>query len=432
MKLEKKLYSREEVGQITRDTVAEIVQKVNAVADGEVQQQSVVLKEIAEEMLPQVEAVVALEVAKRHVQGVTFSVWAGPPGSGKGTNIDTVSLLGIAYAEVVSQGGAEMLAGPFHSQLLQFSIAQTMIITGTRGMFNKPEGEYEVLFGALVPVFGKMVADGGFVPDDAVSVLVELMLLYRLTQDFHRIQIDLWPRTGPQFSMFEHLVEVIRNEGGKVHNEIVVIKVVDGDSLAVVRANPLGVAMVSEQIANRIKQEVASDWYRVALDRALEVTDSRKRFAKEEESLERLFGLLGTAFDSVEGRVVLEELRAVCKRMSFRFMTMLDEGGEIRPDAYPLSVIRRLSVYTGETAPAFLRAVDLYGTKEGFYIVSSAGTPQEVIAEILETLVGEKSDEPHWEGIKKLAGQIAEAVVYRRKLIVSDLVKAVGGILTPQ
>lgn len=429
MKLEKKLHSREEVGQIIRVTVAEIVEKVSTIIDGNVQRQAAILKEIAEEMLPRVEAVVALEIAKRHVQGVTFSVWAGPPGSGKGTNIDTVSLLGTAYAEVVSQGGAEMLAEPFHSQLLQFSIAQTMVMTGTKGMFNKPEGEYEELFGPLVPVFGKMVADGGFVPDDAVSVLVELMILYRLVQNFHRIQIDLWPRTGPQFAMFERLVEAIRQEGGKVHNEIVVIKVVAGDSLEAVRANPLGVAQVSVQIADRIKQEVASDWYREALDHALVVTDPRKRFAMEDKSLERIFGLLGTAFDSIEGRVVLEELRTVCKRMSFRFMTMLDEGGEIRPDAYPLSVIRRLSVYTGETAPVFLRAVDQYGTKEGFCIVSSAGTPQEVIAEILETLAGKTSAEPCWVEMKKLAGEIAEAVVYRRKLIVSDLVKQVGGML---
>jgi adenylate kinase family enzyme len=429
MLLEKKLYQREEVGQIIESVISEIVQKVSGVAGGKPEEQSRALRETAEELLPQVEAIVALEIAKRHVQGVTFSVWAGPPGSGKGTNIDTVSLLGSAYAEVISQGGAEMLEEPFHSQLLQFSVSQTMIMTGTKGMFNKPEGEYEELFGPLVPVFGKMVADGGFVPDDAVSVLVELMILYRLVQNFHRIQIDLWPRTGPQFAMFERLGEAVRQEGGKVYNEIVVIKVVAGKSLEIVRENPIGVAKVSEQIAERINQEVASDWYRGALDRALEVTDPRKRFAIEDSSLERLFGVLGTAFDNIEGGIVLEELRAVCKRMSFRFMTMLDEGGEIRPDAYPLSVIRRLSVYTGETAPAFLRAVAQYGAKEGFYIVSSAGTPQEVIAEILETLAGKSSDEQRWKKMKKLAGDIAEAVVYRRKLIVSDLVQQIGGIL---
>ena len=388
MVLEQKLYTPVLVGQIIKEAIHELVENLGDYENAAVTQNETVMKKWASDLMPSVEAAVSEEVVRRHVQGVTFAVWAGPVGSGKGTNIDAVSMLGSLYAEVVSQGGAAVLPEPYHSKLLQFSIAQSMISTGTRGMFNRPAGEYVEMFSELQSVFSRQVADGGFVPNEVVSVLVELMILYRLTQNSHKIQIDLWPRTVAQFADFKKLVSAIRLVGGKVTQEVVNIRVLNNEDFAQVKVNPKECSEMSKQVGAKIYEVLQSDWYKEAITTGDAIEDPMQKFTEEEKALTKLFEILSAAFPSAMGKVVIDELLSVCGRMAFRFKTGLAKGDAIRPDAYPLSVMRRLYVYTSETSPAFLDAYIENGQSEGFYLMSSFATPQEVVADLLETLVG--------------------------------------------
>lgn len=429
MEIEKRLYSNIEVGQIIKNAVADIVERMKGFASASGVEQSVIMREWADELLPMVNAVLAEQIVKRHVVGVTFSVWAGPPGSGKGTNIDTVNMLGKVYAEVVSQGWARQLPDPFHSKLLAFSVAQSDISTGNKGMFVKPEGEYLEFFGPLVPLIGQMVADGFFVPDDMVSVLVELMILLRLTQNSHKVQVDLWPRTGPQFDVFQKMVNEIRAAGGKVFLEIVTIKVLKPDSLNLVKNDLSASAEISRQVAKRLKEIPGMDWYMQIREESSVISNPKEKFGIEKKALDKTFEILGKEFDSPLGKVIIEELQTVCDRMEFRFTIVLEKGGIPRPDEYPLSTIRRLAVYAGDISPVFLDVSAKNEASEGYFVVSSAGTPEEVIAEILDALVQAKTDDVRWQKVKTLAGEIANAIVFKKELIVDELIERVGGIV---
>lgn len=429
MTLEKKLYSSSEVGQIIKECVHDIVQKIGVNNEHSNDQELAIMSDWTNEMLPQIEQLIAEEIFRRHVQGVTFAVWSGPPGSGKGTNIETVNVLGKLYAEVASQGVAYTLSEPFHTMLLNFSVSQTTINTGTKGMFNRPEGEYAELFSEVGLIMESVVSDGGFVPDDIASVLVELMMLYRLTQNFHKIQVDLWPRTKGQFLKFANLLKVIREKGGKVATELVVIKVLDPENLALVKNNPQLYAQRSKEVALSIMSELETEWYKSAVQDSRGQMDQQVRFDTESIALSKVFEVLSQKHTSVEEKVVIEELKTVCDRMAFRFKTVVSAGLTPRPDEFPLSIIRRLSIYTSETSPAFLEAVAEKDPNIPVYIVSSAGTPPEVISEILETLARQGSSDARWVEFKKLAGEVAIDIVNRKKLIVEDLEKRVGGIL---
>ncbi|MCC7303964.1 hypothetical protein IT418_00915 [bacterium] len=429
MLLEKRLYSHKEVGQIIQQNVREIVELFDQKNDLTVERQAVIINEWARALLPSIEQAVALEIVKRHVLGITLAAWIGPPGSGKSTNIEAVNVLGKVYAEVASQGVAEVLPEPFHSMLLGFSLSEATISTGTKGMFNRPEGEYLALFDEIGKIVSQLVTMGGFVPDDLVSVLVELMILYRLTQNFHKIQIDLWPRTKPQFEVFSNLLKIVAAEGGMARTELVILKVLPPKALSIVTENIASCASRSREIARSISFELDSEWYKQAVVQSQAITDTQKRFEVESVSLVKLFSLLRERHTSDIDRVVLEELQTVCDRMAFRFKIVTSKGAEPRPDEFPLHVMRRIAVFTGETSPVFLDI--LAENKPNFlvYLVSAAGTPAEVIAEVLDAIAQEKSDNLKWVGMKEVAGKIADSIVSKQPLIVEELQQRVGSIL---
>lgn len=429
MQFEQKVYTENEVSLIITQVVAELTESMQRTEAVDPQQKIILMNVWAEKYDETFENLIVEEVVKRHVQGITLCVWSGPPGSGKGTNIEAVNVIGSIYAEVVSQGGARQLPEPMHSKLQKLSLAQSVISTGTKGMFNKPEGEYATYFSALVPEFGSFVAAGGFVPDNVVSVLVKAMILLRLVQHSHKIQIDLWPRTALQFKAFDRLVKKIRENGGKVEEEVVTIKVLKAESMDYLKSHLAESAVASKQIANKLNEYIASEWYKNLFSQALEVKDIQERYRIEKQGLMEVFSKLEQEFTDTASRVVIEELRIVCERMEFRFKIVIEKGGIPRPDEYPLSVIRRMAVYTGETAPVFLEQCSQKSPAEGYYVVSSSGTPQEVIAEILIALTGATHEVKQWQEILSLAGEIANDIVYKKELVVDALTQRVGGIL---
>ncbi|MFZ6022591.1 MAG: hypothetical protein ACOYT9_03950 [Patescibacteria group bacterium] len=429
MRFEQKVYTEIEVAQLLTKVVSELSGALQSVDQTATEKKIEAMNLWAAKYDEAFEDLIVEEVVKRHVQGITLCVWAGPPGSGKGTNIETVNVIGGLYAEVASQGGARQLPEPMHSRLLNFSLAQSIISTGTKGMFNKPEGEYATYFSALVPEFGSFVAAGGFVPDAVVSILVEAMILLRLVQHSHKIQIDLWPRTAMQFVAFDRLVQKIRANGGKVQEEVVTIKVLKKESMELVKQHLAESAKISKVIAAKINEYLKSEWYAALCNKAALVEDMKERYRVEKEGLTEVFSRLTGEYSDSLSLAVIEELKIVCDRMEFRFNLVVEKGGIPRPDEYPLSVIRRLAVYTGETAPVFLEQTAEKNAKKGYYVVSSAGTPQEVIAEILTTLAGAAEITDQWESILSLAGEIANSIVYKKELVVEELLKRVGGIL---
>jgi adenylate kinase family enzyme len=228
---------------------------------------------------------------------------------------------------------------------------------------------------------------------------------------------------------FDRLVQKIRANGGKVQEEVVTIKVLKKESMELVKQHLAESAKISKVIAAKINEYLKSEWYAALCNKAALVEDMKERYRVEKEGLTEVFSRLTGEYSDSLSLAVIEELKIVCDRMEFRFNLVVEKGGIPRPDEYPLSVIRRLAVYTGETAPVFLEQTAEKNAKKGYYVVSSAGTPQEVIAEILTTLAGAAEITDQWESILSLAGEIANSIVYKKELVVEELLKRVGGIL---
>lgn len=430
MEIIQKLYTEGEVKALIVDTVNTLVDLFSAEsAVGSVDQITKV-KQWADSMYPAAIRAVVEEVVRRHVQGVTFAIWAGPPGSGKGTNIDTVQWLGRAYAEVVSQGGAEQLPDSIHKTLLNMSLSQGLISTGTKGMFNLPAGEYVELFGKLNIVIGDHVAKGNFVGDSIVSLLVVLMLLLRLVQGYHRVQIDLWPRTVSQLRAYKLFIAELEKAGAKVEQEIVAIKVLPQNELSELMKDPLIAAKKSIDIGKFLNSVATEKWYVDSVAELSSVSDPNERFAQENVLLRKVMDMMSSVYGDPVSSYIIHELFVVIDRMTFRFNKALEVGAVPRSDEYPLSLIRRLGVYASETAPAFLLAAADAQDGVPVHIVSSFSTPEVVIASILDELVAVKVDDRRWLEVKKLAGELAVDLVNRKQPIMDDLIRRVGGMLS--
>jgi hypothetical protein len=429
MEIIQKLYTVDEVKTIIVDTVGQLVSIYKAADSVDLVGKVTKMKQWADSMYPAVQGAVVEEVVRRHVQGVTFAIWAGPPGSGKGTNIETVQWLGRVYAEVVSQGGAAQLPEFVHKTLLGLSLSQGSISTGTRGMFNLPEGEYAELFGDLGEVIAEHVAKGNFVGDSIVSLLVSLMVLLRLVQGYHRIQIDLWPRTVSQFRAYKSLVSMLQRAGAKIEQEIVSIKVLPDTDVALLMSEPLEAAKKSIELGHFLEAVMNESWYQESVVQLSQVADVKARFAQEGVLLQKVMEIMKQSCTDTISASLVRELAVVVERMTFRFNKALETGSVPRTDEYPLSLMKRLSIYTIETSTAFLFAAA--DTQDGVpvHIISSFSTPEVVIGTVLDKLVGQNVDDSRWGELKKVAGEIAVDLVNRKTPIVEPLLQRVGGIL---
>lgn len=422
MKIEDKLYTKTEVFDLIQQVVAEVVALVGAHESELSSDKVTVLKQWAEEMYPQVCSVIAQEVSRRHVQGVTLAVWSGPPGSGKGTNIAALQLFGKIYAEVVSQGGASQLPLAAHERILEMSLSQGMINTGTKGMFNMSEGEYKELFAPLAPIISGHVTKGGFVSDSMVSVFVGMMVWYRLTQGYHKIQIDLWPRTVRQLADYRVLVSAVQRAQGKIFEEFVNLKVLSVDEVFYIREHLNAAIEQSKVIASAIRAVQLQQYQG-------DLVDVASRFKFEQSQLQLLMKDLKKRFSDQLSMLIIKELETVCDRMAFRFGKTLEKGELPRSDEFPLTVVRRLAIYTAETSPAFLLAL-ANKSEKSVLVVSANEGPAVVVANILDSLLKDSvENDSRWEKIKEIVGELAIKIVHKEEIIVDTYVERVGGIL---
>lgn len=428
MIVENKLYSPKEVKELIISVVEDLYQTIKKLPENDNILMDTKIKQWSTELLPSIEQAVAKEVVTRHVQGVTFSIWAGPPGAGKGTNIDTMKIIGDLYTEIISQGGEARFEEPLHQRLLNLSVDSGEIKVGTGGIFNVPAGEYIELFSKLTPMVGEMVSRGIFPGDDMVSPIVELMLLFRLSQNCHRIQIDLWPRTFGQFAGYSALVKAIKQAGGKLNQEIVNIRVLNNEDVKVISENLASYRDKSIVIGDKLKELSSTVEYNDNVNKGMVIGDAMARYEFEKTMLDKVLQELKESYKSVESEIICKELNTICDRMEFRFKLELEKSGESRKDAFPLSWVKRLMIYTLETSPAFLNAAAESGDSVDIVLTSSFYTPEVVIGEVMEKLIGTTTDR-RWEKVKIFAGEIANKLVSKKELIVSDNLKTLEGIL---
>lgn len=434
MEITKKVYSAPEAKELLLQAVDEIVSLLGEDSYNNPELITERLTGWASALSGPLYDAIGYEIAHRHVQGIMIDVWVGPPGSGKGTNIDTLELLGKAYAEVVSQGGARQLQEPMHTNLLNRSLDRTVIVTGTGGMFNKPTGEYVELFGKLVAVIGPYVASGGFVPDAMVSVLTYLLLLYRLTQNYQAIQIDLVPRTRQQFVEYQRLLAAVTKQGGKITSSIVILAALPDHILEKVTRSVSQYNSDAIEIGKLFAKQMNAEWYLALLDGLKNGPErsSLQRFEAENVLLRQLFEKVTDEAKTLQfGAEIIQELETVVSRMEYRFHQELEEGKDLRPDAFPTSIVKRLLVYVTVTAPTFYQESMNNNREITFYVVSTAGTPEEVAQGLFEKVLGNSDTDEVWKQVKVYAGKVASALVYGKRPLVDDCVRAVGGILLP-
>lgn len=420
--------TQNEVKLLIKNKVTELLREVVGLHNAELIS---AMKKWAQKNISEVETDIIAEIRHRHVQGVTFAVWAGPPGAGKGTNIATLGYISRAYAEYSSQGNANILPEPQHSFLLRHSLSQASINTGTGGMFNMPVGEYEELFGPLKELIGEHVASGGFVADNIVSLMVEMMILLRLSQGYHRIQIDLWPRTGSQFRAYQRFINKLLAAECKISQELVSLRVLPDADLEEIKKAPEIASAESYRIGEFLHGVVESEEYKEHKMRAVAMTSSlQARYDFEKEYFDSILQQVEKTCDSPVSKALFVELATVSGRMAFRFAKAIEVGEKPRVDEFPMSLLRRLSIYLKETSPEYLRAAA--GIERGFdvAIASTMGTPDFVIERLLDALVGEESLSPQWIEFKSLAGKIANELVNRKEPIAEELQEAIGGILS--
>jgi hypothetical protein len=149
------------------------------------------------------------------------------------------------------------------------------------------------------------------------------------------------------------------------------------------------------------------------------------RFIFESECIREIMTMLEERFEDEIGAVVVRELREIVGRMAFRFRKTVEAGNQPRPDEYPLSVVRRLCVYTSDTAPAFYKA--MLDSIADVQLASSFESPAMVIDQLLEKLISKNLQDTGWTKIKAVAERVATDIVNRNQYVVADLVKTVGG-----
>jgi len=429
MKLEAKLYSESELLSFIKEAVAELETLVSSAGAGINGSKSTVVDQWSSELLPSIERAVAEEVYRRHPQGITFSVWSGPPSSGKGTNLRVLDIAARMYREYAVQGFAPRFEDKIHQRLLDQVMSAGTIITGSGGIFNANSGEYMELFSQVSSIVAAIFASGGFIGDSTVNPLVLLMVLLRLVQNHHRIQIDLWPRTMSQFDTYRHFVAVVRSKGGKVVEDFVNIRIVEQDILEKMNIHPKEYYIESLRLGSDISDFRANNSkYKKLLSFTKSEADYKKRFKEEKAVVSDLWVILRkSSKDNNVREDLIKEMENAIGRMEYRLNEALAKGAPTRVDGYPLSWIKRLEVYAKETSPAFLRAH--WDTEDDIDIglISTYYSPAEVAARMLDEVIG-KSDDLRWIEFKKMVGQIAESVVKGDSPIESKLIETLRGI----
>jgi hypothetical protein len=327
-----------------------------------------------------------------------LGVWSGPQGAGKGTNINAISRTADRFKQLINEKYQQVPEElqKFYSFLASFAGDAGEIITGTKGMFNGPEGEYAILFADMKDLAGVIAADGRMVGDDFTSLFTQLMLALRIAQGKTSIQIDLWPRSADQQMHFDELVAELQtmeidSQPVTVNEEFLDLRLMQKDTVEQVKHNRSGYARVAKQLTDIVKKTLGS---------ATEIADGVDIAYVEhmqpyiDQIKEACVGVVAPEEQEIAIQLVTELALSVF-RMTKRAENARATNKKIRPDERQRKAIfKRVESWFRGTSP-----VQLANAKVG--LISASQEPKAVVHDITDELFAQL-------GLHELAAQNAD------------------------
>ncbi|WKZ30643.1 MAG: hypothetical protein QY314_02620 [Candidatus Dojkabacteria bacterium] len=380
----------------------------------------------AEQEIPAMEDLIVTAAhamaAKDPQFALTFAVWSGPPGTGKGTNIDSITiaskLLLDAYSESEKQVPETILP-----VLKSHTDKRASIITGTGGIMRDQRGEYKDIFGKVPALVAELVRRGDLVGDMFMTYCVLIMILVRVTQGARKIQFDLWPRTLAQLTMYDRLIVKLRVRGVDIYTEMINLRLLTQQEITAMKENILQYAARSEQIGKLKLQKMLEPWFKDEINKIRVMSfeaEHVKMYEMSKEVVDKLVSQVKEEMqtdDDPAARVIMAEYDRAIERSVYRFGKAVEKKELPRDDELPHSQLNRLRIFEMDTSPSVLRA----SLDHNINFISSFQSPAKVVEDILNASIDkiEKGAFRYefadiWNTFLTVTGEIADAVVQRQ------------------
>lgn len=311
------------------------------------------------ELLPAAQIGVAMAAKMMGVNSVSFFNLLGVPGGGKGTNVEAIRIASEKFGEIAD---FRIAPEPLRNLVTAFSGDMAAITTGTGGIFVPPKDssdEYRIIFSSASQMVKSITSSGALVPDEVTSALVAFMSQQRIYA-FGRperditIQVDVWPRTKAQYEHLLHQQAVLEKFDIKSYADLVYLVAVDKNILRRIEAEREAFAIAAETLGKYLKSG------------SVDILEAGREVADKDSPLS----------------ILIEEANLAKERIRARALT---SGRADDSDASAL--INRLASY-------YLTAFDLLRIPS-VRLVSSAQTPELVVKDLIEALVGDGLAQDH-------------------------------------
>jgi adenylate kinase family enzyme len=379
----------------------------------------------AEQEIPAMEDLIvsaALSIAEKDTTfGVTFAVWSGPPGTGKGTNIEAITIASKLLAEAYETSGRH-IPDTIVPLIKSNTDKRASIITGTGGIMRDQRHEYKDIFGSVPSLVSDLVRRGDLVGDMFMTYCVLIMVLVRITQGARKIQFDLWPRTLAQLTMYDRLIVKLRVSGIDVYTEMINLRLLTQQEITAMKENILEYAARSEQIGKLKLQKMKEQGFvdEVNKMRAMDFQkDHVVMYEMSKQIVDKLISQVKEEMqteEEVAARAIMAEYDRALERSAFRFGKAIEKKEIPRDDELPHSQLNRLRIFEMDTSPSVMRA----SLDHQIHFISSFQSPAKVVEDILDGSISKIEDGEFrtsfpevWSTFLTVTGEIADAVVHR-------------------
>jgi hypothetical protein len=399
------------------------------------------LDEWAVEYMAIVEDILSTAIANLKQKDSNFSLvlatWAGPQGTGKGTNIEAIAKACEVLEQAYTSRGMQMPESV--APLVRMNTGKSSaVIVGTGGIANQPQGEYKDLFNQAYQITGAMSRKGELVSDYYIGLFVELMILLRVAEGSQKIQLDLWPRTENQFVQYQSLLDICKQKGVTILTDVVNLKLLTPEEMSHMVKDLEGYAAKSRQIGQLKKQKMKESWFTEPAEKVKNMNFASQypqMYEIMEVAVARVIAEVKQEMkvqtDVVAANIMAENDRAL-ERMAYRFKKSVEAGEMPRTDELPHTQLNRLASYEMETSPAFLEAAKNIDVD----FVSSFQSPALVVHDILNAAIEEiedgrfaKENSKVWGVFVATAGEMAEKIVKKEKDITEGMVERIVAVL---
>lgn len=347
---------------------------------------------------------------------VTFSVWGGPPGTGKSTNLDAMAASMAIVAKAYKQKNMEPQSS-IKPLVYSYTEKSSAVVVGTGGISNAPKGEYLEIFGNFQPLIKTIVQGGEFVGDIAITLMIFMTIILRLKQGARKIQLNLWPRTESQQVFYDQFIAKLKESGVQVYSELMNLRLLTTEEIALMRGSVDTFAETGKILGKQIKQKLQAPETAEIITLSKQESTVKAQYELTKHIVSDILDELKKEYVKQENdaaAIILRELERVISRLEYRFQLALDKGEEPRPDELPYSQLNRLVVFVSETSPAALKA----SQKQAIDFVSAYQPPANVIQDILTASISQiekgsfKNEYPQlWNEIFAITGEVAEQIV---------------------